>query len=79
MAVGRRAEASPDKNPGVKNIQERFARLGVISQILRSPERRERYNVSDSVDFHGVDTDRHGQPVLSGLQLVVPRRAGAAY
>ncbi|WWD21120.1 hypothetical protein CI109_105601 [Kwoniella shandongensis] len=34
----------PDKNPGVKNIQERFARLGVIAQILRSPEGRERYN-----------------------------------
>ncbi|WWC91284.1 uncharacterized protein L201_006227 [Kwoniella dendrophila CBS 6074] len=37
-------ELHPDKNPGVKNIQERFARLGVIAQILRSPERRERYN-----------------------------------
>lgn len=37
---------SPDKNPGVKNIQERFARLGVITAILRSPESRERYNVS---------------------------------
>ena len=36
---------SPDKNPGVKNIQERFARLGVIAGILRSPESRERYNV----------------------------------
>jgi DnaJ family protein C protein 1 len=36
---------SPDKNPGVKNIQERFARLGVISQILRSPEKRGRYDV----------------------------------
>ncbi|KAI9636658.1 uncharacterized protein MKK02DRAFT_45364 [Dioszegia hungarica] len=34
----------PDKNPGVKNIQERFARLGVITAILRSPESRERYN-----------------------------------
>ncbi|WRT68980.1 uncharacterized protein IL334_005962 [Kwoniella shivajii] len=37
-------ELHPDKNPGVKNIQERFARLGVIAQILRSPEARERYN-----------------------------------
>ncbi|WVF65618.1 hypothetical protein IAT40_000348 [Kwoniella sp. CBS 6097] len=37
-------ELHPDKNPGVKNIQERFARLGVIAQILRSPEKRERYN-----------------------------------
>ncbi|WVW79266.1 hypothetical protein I302_101233 [Kwoniella bestiolae CBS 10118] len=37
-------ELHPDKNPGVKNIQERFARLGIIAQILRSPEGRERYN-----------------------------------
>lgn len=37
---------SPDKNPGVKGIEDRFARLGVINQILRSPEGRERYNVS---------------------------------
>jgi hypothetical protein len=37
---------SPDKNPGVKDIQARFARLGVITQILRSPEGRERYNVN---------------------------------
>ncbi|KAH7887670.1 DnaJ-domain-containing protein [Phlebopus sp. FC_14] len=34
----------PDKNPGVKGIQERFSRLGVIANILRSPERRERYD-----------------------------------
>jgi DnaJ family protein C protein 1 len=33
---------SPDKNPGVKNIHERFARLGVIAQILRNQESRER-------------------------------------
>jgi hypothetical protein len=33
---------SPDKNPGVKGIQERFARLGVIGSILRSEEGRER-------------------------------------
>ena len=38
---------SPDKNPGVKGIQERFARLGVISHILRNQESRER-----SVLFH---------------------------
>jgi len=34
----------PDKNPGVKNIHERFARLGVIANILRTPETRERYD-----------------------------------
>jgi hypothetical protein len=33
---------SPDKNPGVKGIQERFARLGVVASILRSEEGRER-------------------------------------
>jgi len=34
----------PDKNPGVKGVQERFARLGVVSSILRSEEGRERYD-----------------------------------
>jgi DnaJ family protein C protein 1 len=35
---------SPDKNRGVKNIEERFARLGVIGTILRNPESRKRYD-----------------------------------
>jgi len=34
----------PDKNSGVKNIEERFARLGVIAKILRNKEDRERYD-----------------------------------
>jgi len=34
----------PDKNPGVKGAHERFARLGVISTILRNKESRERYD-----------------------------------
>ncbi|KAF8845860.1 DnaJ-domain-containing protein [Paxillus ammoniavirescens] len=34
----------PDKNPGVKGIQERFARLGVIANTLRSSEGRKRYD-----------------------------------
>ncbi|KAI5124917.1 hypothetical protein M0805_007345 [Coniferiporia weirii] len=34
----------PDKNPGVKGAHEKFARLGVISQILRNKESRERYD-----------------------------------
>lgn len=34
----------PDKNPGVAGIHERFARLGVIAAILRSPESRKRYD-----------------------------------
>ena len=33
---------SPDKNPNVKGVQERFARLGVVGTILRNPEGRER-------------------------------------
>ncbi|OBZ70395.1 putative J domain-containing protein C2E1P5.03 [Grifola frondosa] len=35
---------SPDKNKGVKNAHERFARLGVVSAILRKPESRKRYD-----------------------------------
>jgi len=34
----------PDKNPGVKGIHQRFARLGVISTILRNAESRKRYD-----------------------------------
>ena len=34
---------SPDKNPGVKDAQERFARLGVVASILRNTSARERF------------------------------------
>ncbi|KAI0771604.1 DnaJ domain-containing protein [Trametes elegans] len=34
----------PDKNKGVKDAHERFARLGVVASILKSPEKRERYD-----------------------------------
>ncbi|CAA7259842.1 unnamed protein product [Cyclocybe aegerita] len=34
----------PDKNPDIPGIHERFARLGVISTILRKKESRERYD-----------------------------------
>ncbi|KAI0921080.1 hypothetical protein AcW1_004826 [Taiwanofungus camphoratus] len=34
----------PDKNRGVKNAHERFARLGVVSTILRNSESRQRYD-----------------------------------
>ncbi|GJE84200.1 DnaJ-domain-containing protein [Phanerochaete sordida] len=34
----------PDKNPGVKGAHDRFARLGVVSKILRDPEARKRYD-----------------------------------
>jgi hypothetical protein len=33
---------SPDKNPNDKTIHERFARLGVVSTILRNKESRDR-------------------------------------
>lgn len=42
------SNCSPDKNPGVKGIQERFARLGVVASILRSQEGRERFVSGDS-------------------------------
>ncbi|KAK0453512.1 DnaJ-domain-containing protein [Armillaria borealis] len=34
----------PDKNPNDKKIHERFARLGVVSTILRNAESRKRYD-----------------------------------
>ncbi|KAL5530671.1 hypothetical protein ACEPAF_6929 [Sanghuangporus sanghuang] len=34
----------PDKNPGRKDAPERFARLGIVAQILRDKEGRERYD-----------------------------------
>ncbi|KAJ4478200.1 DnaJ-domain-containing protein [Lentinula aciculospora] len=34
----------PDKNPGKKKVAERFARLGVVSAILRNPVSRKRYD-----------------------------------
>ncbi|GBE79720.1 Uncharacterized J domain-containing protein [Sparassis crispa] len=34
----------PDKNPGVKHAHERFARLSVVSSILRNAESRKRYD-----------------------------------
>lgn len=34
---------SPDKNPDIKGIHERFARLGVVSTILRNKESRKRW------------------------------------
>ncbi|EJT52418.1 endoplasmic reticulum protein [Trichosporon asahii var. asahii CBS 2479] len=40
----RSLELHPDKNPGVPGIQQKFARLGVITGILRDGERRDRYN-----------------------------------
>ena len=40
---------SPDKNPNVKGVHERFARLGVISTILRGKESRKRYDIASSV------------------------------
>ncbi|KAL7421491.1 hypothetical protein Q5752_004378 [Cryptotrichosporon argae] len=53
----------PDKNPGVKDIEARFARLGVIAQILRDPARRERYNF-----FY-----KNGVPTWKGLGYAYTR------
>jgi hypothetical protein len=49
---------SPDKNPGVKGAQERFARLGVVASILRSQEGRER-------SVHRIDS-----PPRADMQLM---------
>lgn len=35
-------QRSPDKNPNVPMIQERFSRLGVIANLLRDEEQRKR-------------------------------------
>jgi curved DNA-binding protein CbpA len=35
---------SPDKNPNDKKIEDRFARLGLITNILRDAEKRKRYD-----------------------------------
>jgi hypothetical protein len=51
---------SPDKNPGVKGVQERFARLGVVASILRSEEGRER----SVVKLLGVTTRTNEADVL---------------
>ncbi|GAA94520.1 uncharacterized protein L969DRAFT_100587 [Mixia osmundae IAM 14324] len=40
----RSLELHPDKNPHMKGAPERFARLGVIANILRSEEKRKRYH-----------------------------------
>lgn len=45
---------SPDKNQGVKGAHERFARLGVIAQILRNSEGRERYAILPLVSYREV-------------------------
>jgi len=42
---------SPDKNRNVPDIQARFARLGVITNILRNSEERARYDVGTRVDY----------------------------
>jgi len=34
----------PDKHPGNKTIEAKFSRLGLITAILRDPEKRKRYN-----------------------------------
>ncbi|GAA6023024.1 hypothetical protein JCM8202_000319 [Rhodotorula sphaerocarpa] len=40
----RSLELHPDKNPDDKKVQDRFARLGVIANILKDSEKRKRYD-----------------------------------
>ncbi|BGP22260.1 DnaJ family protein [Rhodotorula toruloides] len=40
----RSLELHPDKNPNDKKVADRFARLGVIAEILRDAEKRKRYD-----------------------------------
>ncbi|BGP29459.1 hypothetical protein JCM10296v2_001198 [Rhodotorula toruloides] len=40
----RSLELHPDKNPNNKKVADRFARLGVIAEILRDAEKRKRYD-----------------------------------
>lgn len=40
----RSLELHPDKNPNDKKIEDRFARLGLITSILRDAEKRKRYD-----------------------------------
>ncbi|KAI5455130.1 hypothetical protein NCC49_002401 [Naganishia albida] len=40
----RSLELHPDKNPNVKDVHARFARLGTITEILRDPTKRTRYD-----------------------------------
>lgn len=44
----RSRDLHPDKNRGVPHAQERYARLVVISTVLKDSEKRDRYNVSTS-------------------------------
>ncbi|GAA6024829.1 hypothetical protein JCM11491_005668 [Sporobolomyces phaffii] len=40
----RSLELHPDKNPNNKKVEDRFARLGLITNILRDAEKRKRYD-----------------------------------
>jgi hypothetical protein len=64
------SNCSPDKNPGVKGIQERFARLGVVASILRSQEGRERFVSGDSGEVtRTANADADGLPMKIRLLL----------
>jgi len=62
---------SPDKNPGVKGIQERFARLGVISHILRNQESRER---SVLIHFYAISGELMRNGVSFKIRLFLQKR-----
>jgi hypothetical protein len=62
---------SPDKNPGVKNAPERFARLGVIANILRNKASRKRY-VSTIIFFQGPSFYHDYLDTTSFIKMVFP-------
>ena len=67
---------SPDKNPGVKGIHDRFARLGVIVSILKNAALRERFVVSmgwlHDVINGNVDTTSFSRTVCpNGEALII--------
>lgn len=62
----RALQVHPDKNPGDAGANEAFQRLSQAYEVLRSPERRKRYDENgdatggDSVDFESILRDLRG-------------------
>jgi molecular chaperone DnaJ len=45
----------PDKNPGDKEAEEKFKSISEAYEILSDPEKKQRYDMSGSGDFHNFD------------------------
>jgi curved DNA-binding protein CbpA len=71
---------SPDKNPNVKDIHARFARLGTITEILRNPTKRTQYDVSTANDL-SLDQPRadHDSCQQFFFKNGVPKWRGTGY